>query len=233
MTPLLQVDSIETFYGKSQALHGVSFSVNEGETVALLGRNGAGKTTTLRSVMGLSRASRGKVTFEGKDITTAETHAIARMGVTLVPETRDAFSLLTVDENIMLGYRPGSPYTLERILELMPIINEFRGRRGGELSGGQQQLMVMARGLAMAPRVLLLDEPSQGLAPVMVNAVAELIRKLREERLTVVLVEQNLRMALDVADHVVVLEDGMAVDTMTGAQALADPERLEKHLAVH
>jgi branched-chain amino acid transport system ATP-binding protein len=233
MNPLLQVDSIETFYGKSQALYGVSFSVNEGETVALLGRNGAGKTTTLRSVMGLSRASRGKITFEGKDITAAETHAIARMGVTMVPETRDAFSLLTVDENIMLGYRPGSPYTLQRILELMPIINEFRGRRGGELSGGQQQLMVMARGLAMAPRVLLLDEPSQGLAPVMVNAVAELIRKLRREKLTVVLVEQNLRMALEVADHVVVLEDGMAVDTMTGAQAQADPERLEKHLAVH
>jgi branched-chain amino acid transport system ATP-binding protein len=233
MNPLLQVDDIQTFYGKSQALHGVSFHVNEGETVAILGRNGAGKTTTLRSIMGLSRISHGSVRFAEEDISASETHAIARAGMTLVPETRDAFSLLTVDENIMLGYREGSPYTLGRILELMPIINEFRGRRGGELSGGQQQLMVMARGLAMGPRILLLDEPSQGLAPVMVNAVAELIRKLRQEKLTVVLVEQNLRMALDVADRVVVLEDGMAVDTLTSAQALADPQRLEKHLAVH
>ncbi|WP_322469798.1 ABC transporter ATP-binding protein [Hydrogenophaga sp. SNF1] len=233
MKTLLHVDAIETFYGKSQALHGVSFHVEEGETVALLGRNGAGKTTTLRSIMALSRVASGAVRFDGQDISGRETHEIARLGITLVPETRDAFSLLTVEENILLGYRPGSPFTLERILDLLPIIQEFRGRKGGELSGGQQQLMVMARGLAMGPRVLLLDEPSQGLAPVMVTAVAEILQTLKKERLTVVLVEQNLRMALDVADRVVLLEDGATVDTMSSAQALADPPRLEKHLAVH
>jgi branched-chain amino acid transport system ATP-binding protein len=233
MTALLEVNSIETYYGKSKALHGVSFDVREGETVALLGRNGAGKTTTLRSVMGLNRASSGSIRFDGRDITASETHLIARQGVTLVPETRDAFSLLTVDENIMLGYRQGSPFTLERILDLLPIILEFRGRRGSELSGGQQQLMVMARGLAMGPRVLMLDEPSQGLAPVMVNAVADLLRKLRQERLAVVLVEQNLRMALDVADRVVLLEDGESVDSLTKEEALASPDRIEQRLAVH
>lgn len=230
---LLEVSAIETFYGKSQALHGVSLTVAEGEIVALLGRNGAGKTTTLRSIMGLNQVSAGKVVFAGQDISRHETHDIARMGITLVPETRDAFSLLSVEENILLGYREGSPFPLERIFELLPIIKEFRGRKGSELSGGQQQLMVMARGLAMGPRVLLLDEPSQGLAPVMVTAVAELLHQLKQERLTVVLVEQNLRMALDVADRAVLLEDGMTVDTLTSAEALADPDRLEKHLAVH
>ncbi|MET4577427.1 ABC transporter ATP-binding protein [Ottowia thiooxydans] len=233
MKTLLQIDAIETFYGKSQALHGVTFHVNEGETVALLGRNGAGKTTTLRSIMALNHVATGRVHFAGQDISARETHEIARMGMTLVPETRDAFSLLTVEENIMLGYREGSPFTLDRIMNLLPIIKEFRGRKGGELSGGQQQIMVMARGLAMNPRVLLLDEPSQGLAPVMVTAVAEVLQKLKQEKLTVVLVEQNLRMALNVADRVVLLEDGATVDSMTSTEALADPERLEKHLAVH
>lgn len=230
---MLSIDSIDTFYGQSQALHGVSFDVAQGEILALLGRNGAGKTTTLRAIMGLNRVARGAVRFDGRVISGLPAHKVARIGVTLVPETRDAFSLLSVEENIQLGYRKGSPYTLERLLEMFPIIREFRSKKGGELSGGQQQLMVMARGLAMGPRLLLLDEPSQGLAPIMVNAVADVLSALKRERLTVILVEQNLRMALDVADRVVILEDGVAVDSLTQAAALADPGRVEKHLVVH
>ncbi|TXL70438.1 ABC transporter ATP-binding protein [Vineibacter terrae] len=230
---MLTLSSIDAYYGQSQALHGVSFDVAEGEILALLGRNGAGKTTTLRAIMGLNRVARGVVRFDGRVISGLPTHKIARAGVTLVPETRDAFSLLSVEENIRLGYRTGSPYTVERLLEMFPIIREFRLKKGGELSGGQQQLMVMARGLAMGPKLLLLDEPSQGLAPIMVNAVAEVLSALRRDRLTVILVEQNLRMALDVADRVVILEDGVAVDALSRAAALADPARVEKHLAVH
>ncbi|TWS98486.1 ABC transporter ATP-binding protein [Reyranella sp. CPCC 100927] len=230
---MLSIDAIDTFYGQSQALHGVSFDVAQGEILALLGRNGAGKTTTLRAIMGLNRVARGAVRFDGRVISGLPAHKVARIGVTLVPETRDAFSLLSVEENIQLGYRKGSPYTLERLLEMFPIIREFRSKKGGELSGGQQQLMVMARGLAMGPRLLLLDEPSQGLAPIMVNAVADVLSALKRERLTVILVEQNLRMALDVADRVVILEDGVAVDSLTQAAALADPGRVEKHLVVH
>ncbi len=230
---MLSIDSIDTFYGQSQALHGVSFDVAQGEILALLGRNGAGKTTTLRAIMGLNRVARGAVRFDGRVISGLPAHKVARIGITLVPETRDAFSLLSVEENIQLGYRKGSPYTLERLLEMFPIIREFRSKKGGELSGGQQQLMVMARGLAMGPRLLLLDEPSQGLAPIMVKAVADVLSALKREHLTVILVEQNLRMALDVADRVVILEDGVAVDSLTQAAALADPGRVEKHLVVH
>lgn len=230
---LLKVDCIDTYYGQSQALHGVSFGVQEGEILALLGRNGAGKSTTLRSIMGFSPIAKGAVVFDGKDISRLQPYNIARLGITTVPETRDPFNLLTVDENILLGYRKGSPYPLERLLEMFPIIREFRSKKGAELSGGQQQLMAMARGLAMGPRVLLLDEPSQGLAPIMVKAVAEALSVLKKDRLTVILVEQNLRMALEVADRAVVLEDGAAVDQLTAAEALADTARLEKHLTVH
>ncbi len=230
---LLSVKEINTFYGKSQALHGVSFSVGAGEIVALLGRNGAGKTTALRSVMGLNRISAGSIQFDGEDISGMQSHEIARMGLTLVPETRDAFSLLTVEENLMLGYRKGSEFNLERLFELFPLIKEFRHKKGGELSGGQQQLMVMARGLAMGPKLLLLDEPSQGLAPIMVKAVSDVLNELRKTRLTIVLVEQNLRMALDVADRVVILQDGLTVDMLMASEATANPQRMEKHLAVH
>lgn len=230
---LLEVDGIDTYYGQSQALHGVSFSVTEGEIVALLGRNGAGKTTSLRSIMGLSRVAAGAIRFAGEDVSALRASQIAHLGITLVPETRDPFSLLSVEENILLGYRKGSPFPLHRLMRMFPLLDELRHRKGGELSGGQQQLMVMARGLAMGPRLLLLDEPSQGLAPVMVNAVAEVLGVLKAEQLTTVLVEQNLRMALQVADRVVVLEDGRTVDTMSAAQATTDPDRLAAHLAVH
>ncbi|OZI66955.1 ABC transporter ATP-binding protein [Bordetella genomosp. 11] len=230
---LLKVDSINTYYGPSQAIHDVSFEIGNREVVAVLGRNGAGKSTTLRSIMGLNGAASGTITFDGKDITRLSPHAISRLGVTLVPETRDPFVLLTVRENIMLGYRPGSPYTLDRLMDLFPLLKELLRKKGGELSGGQQQMMVMARGLAMGPRLLLLDEPSQGLAPIMVKAVANVLNQLKGDDLTILLVEQNLNMALDIADRVVVLENGAVADSFGSAEARATPARLEQYLAVH
>jgi branched-chain amino acid transport system ATP-binding protein len=230
---MLDVNGIDTFYGPSQAVHDVSFKVDARETVALLGRNGAGKTTTLRSVMGLSPIARGSIRFEGTDIARLPPHTIARFGVTLVPETRDPFVLLTVRENILLGYRKGSPFTLERLIHLFPLLEELLAKKGGELSGGQQQMMVMARGLATGPKLLLLDEPSQGLAPIMVKAVVRVLSELKGTDLALLLVEQNLQMALDIADRVVVLENGAVADTLTSSEARADPQRLEQYLSVH
>jgi branched-chain amino acid transport system ATP-binding protein len=230
---MLDVNGIDTFYGPSQAVHDVSFKVAARETVALLGRNGAGKTTTLRSVMGLSPIARGSIRFEDTDIARLPPHTIARFGVTLVPETRDPFVLLTVRENILLGYRKGSPFTLERLIHLFPLLEELLAKKGGELSGGQQQMMVMARGLATGPKLLLLDEPSQGLAPIMVKAVVRVLSELKGTDLALLLVEQNLQMALDIADRVVVLENGAVADTLTSGEARADPQRLEQYLSVH
>ena len=230
---LLQVNSINTFYGPSQAIHDVSFDIDSREVVALLGRNGAGKTTTLRSIMGLNNVAQGSITLDGKDISRSPPQSISRLGVTLVPETRDPFVLLTVRENILLGYREGSPYTLDRLMDLFPLLKELLKKKGGELSGGQQQMMVMARGLAMGPRLLLLDEPSQGLAPIMVKTVASVLSALKQDDLTILLVEQNLSMALDIADRVVVLENGAVADTFTSAEGRANPGRLEQYLAVH
>jgi branched-chain amino acid transport system ATP-binding protein len=183
--------------------------------------------------MGLSPVARGQIRFDGQDVAQLSSHAIARLGMTLVPETRDPFVLLTVRENILLGHRKGSPYTLERLIHLFPLLEELLDKKGGELSGGQQQMMVMARGLATGPKLLLLDEPSQGLAPIMVKAVVRVLNELKRDDLTIVLVEQNLQMALDIADRVVVLEDGAVADTLSSAEALADPARLERYLAVH
>lgn len=230
---LLQVNAINTFYGPSQAIHDVSFDIGAREVVALLGRNGAGKTTTLRSIMGLNNVAQGSITLDGKDISHSPPQAISRLGVTLVPETRDPFVLLTVRENILLGYREGSPYTLDRLIDLFPLLKELLKKKGGELSGGQQQMMVMARGLAMGPRLLLLDEPSQGLAPIMVKTVASVLNALKQDDLTILLVEQNLSMALDIADRVVVLENGAVADTFSSAEGRANPSRLEQYLAVH
>lgn len=230
---LLQVNAINTFYGPSQAIHDVSFDIGAREVVALLGRNGAGKTTTLRSIMGLNNVAQGSITLDGKDISRSSPQSISRLGVTLVPETRDPFVLLTVRENILLGYREGSPYTLDRLMDLFPLLKELLKKKGGELSGGQQQMMVMARGLAMGPRLLLLDEPSQGLAPIMVKTVASVLNALKQDDLTILLVEQNLSMALDIADRVVVLENGAVADTFSSADGRANPSRLEQYLAVH
>jgi branched-chain amino acid transport system ATP-binding protein len=230
---LLSVDGIDAHYGRSQALFNVSFDVGRREVVAIVGRNGAGKTTTLRSIMGLNAVKQGAITFDGKQISGRRPHDIARAGIGYVSETRDAFSLLSVEENIMLGYRSGSPYDLQRILGWFPELSGLMRRRGSELSGGQQQMMVIGRGLAPGPRLLLLDEPSQGLAPVIVKTVARVLAQLRGEDLSIVLVEQNLSFALSIADRVVVMENGCVVDRLSIDESRRNPDRIERYLAIH
>jgi branched-chain amino acid transport system ATP-binding protein len=230
---LLDIDGIDAFYGRSQALFGVSISVGRNEVVAVVGRNGAGKTTTLRAIMGLTRVEGGKISFDLKRIDRLKPYQIARAGISYVPETRDPFSLLTVEENIMLGYRDGSPYDLQRIVGWFPDLADLMHRRGSELSGGQQQMMVIGRGLTPGPRLLLLDEPSQGLAPVVVKKVAEALTALRKENIAVVLVEQNLEFALSLADRVIVMENGTVVDTMSASEGRRSPERIERYIGIH
>jgi branched-chain amino acid transport system ATP-binding protein len=231
--PLLHVEGIDTYYGRSQALFGVSFDVGRREVVAIVGRNGAGKTTTLRSVMGLNPIRKGTISFDSMRIEKLKPHVIARSGISYVSETRDPFSLLTVEENIMLGYRRSSPYGLDRVVEWFPDLADLLQRRGSELSGGQQQMMVIGRGLTPGPRLLLLDEPSQGLAPVIVKKVRDTLAALRREDLSVVLVEQNIGFALSLADRVVVMENGMVVDHLSAAESQRHPERIERYLGIH
>jgi branched-chain amino acid transport system ATP-binding protein len=230
---LLHVEGIDAYYGRSQALFGVSFEVGRREVVAIVGRNGAGKTTTLRAIMGLNRVRSGAISFDSSRIDRLKSHQIARSGISYVPETRDPFSLLTVEENIMLGHRRSSPYGLSRIIEWFPDLAGLLKRRGAELSGGQQQMMVIGRGLAPGPRLLLLDEPSQGLAPVIVKKVGETLAALRQEDLSVVLVEQNIGFALSLADRVVVMENGTVVDRLSATESRSHPERIERYLGIH
>ena len=211
---LLEAAGLETFYGKSQVLRGVSFAVPRGQITALLGRNGAGKTTTLRSIMGLTPPRRGAVRFNDRDITGAPPHVIFRLGVGYVPEGRQIFPHLDVGENLRLAERSrGSPdgWTLERIFEYFPVLRERWRQRGRSLSGGEQQMLAIARALAGNPDLLMLDEPSQGLAPLLVQELGNLVIRLKGEGVTILLVEQNVRMALAVTDQVLVLNKGALV----------------------
>jgi len=211
---LLEAAGLETFYGKSQVLRGVSFAVPRGQISALLGRNGAGKTTTLRSIMGLTPPRRGAVRFNDRDITGAPPHVIFRLGVGYVPEGRQIFPHLDVGENLRLAERSrGSPdgWTLERIFEYFPVLRERWRQRGRSLSGGEQQMLAIARALAGNPDLLMLDEPSQGLAPLLVQELGNLMIRLKGEGVTILLVEQNVRMALAVTDQVLVLNKGALV----------------------
>jgi len=211
---LLEAAGLETFYGKSQVLRGVSFAVPRGQITALLGRNGAGKTTTLRSIMGLTPPRRGAVRFNDRDITGAPPHVIFRLGVGYVPEGRQIFPHLDVGENLRLAERSrGSAdgWTLERIFEYFPVLRERWRQRGRSLSGGEQQMLAIARALAGNPDLLMLDEPSQGLAPLLVQELGNLMIRLKGEGVTILLVEQNVRMALAVTDQVLVLNKGALV----------------------
>lgn len=223
---ILEVDEINTFYGKSHILHGVSFNVNEGEIVTLLGRNGAGKTTTLRSVMGLTPPHEGKVFLRGVDITGWPSHKIALQGVGYVPEGRKIFGHLTVVENLQVpAARPGR-WTIERIFSLFPRLEERRDSLGRQLSGGEQEMLAIARALLINPEFLMMDEPSQGLAPLIVQEVFNVVRTMREEGIAVLLVEQNAWMALGVADRAYVLDDGRVVHEGPAAELLQDEERV-------
>jgi len=208
--PRLTVDEIYTSYGLSQVLFGVSLAVMPGECVCLLGRNGVGKTTTMRSIMGLTPPHRGRVEWKGRDITGRAPYGIARAGIGFVPEDRRIFSDLTVWENLDVASRrrANGGWTVERVFDLFPKLRELVDRQGGFLSGGEQQMLTIARTLMGNPELLLLDEPSEGLAPLVVEHLVEQIRRLKGEGLTILLAEQNVEFCLDLADRVYVLEKG-------------------------
>ena len=207
---LLRVDNIHTYLGDSHIIQGVSLDVPAGKVVALLGRNGAGKTTTLRSIMRMAPLRSGAVTFDGIDLSHKPTHEIARARIAFVQETRAIFPSLTVEENLAIAARPlaSGGWTLARIYDDFPNLAARRGNGGMQLSGGEQQMLAMARALVSNPRLMLLDEPSEGLAPLIVRQIADVILRLKAAGMTMLLVEQNLAMAMEVADEVVVLGKG-------------------------
>ncbi len=208
---ILDIRGINTYYGLGHILHGLSLAVEEGEVVALLGRNGAGKTTTLRSITGLTPPRTGEILYKGRSIAGLGAHRISQMGIALVPETRGIFSYLTARENLSIARRPGSRWQVEAVLERFPQLREVLDRKGRFLSGGEQQMLAIARALVTGPDLLLLDEPSQGLAPLVVEAVMGTIRQLKRERVSMLLVEQNAEMALKLADRVYVIDHGTIV----------------------
>lgn len=237
--PLLDVEAVHAYYGRSHVLFGVSLTARAGEVVALLGRNGAGKTTTLRSIMGLLPPRAGRVRFRGRDITGWPPYRIARLGVGLVPEDRRVFGDLTVEENLEVGRRPGRgagtpgrPWTRERLYEFFPVLGERRGQKAGTLSGGEQQMLTIARTLMGNPELLLLDEPSEGLAPVVVAALLDRLLALRAQGQTILLSEQNLRFATRLADRAYVLEQGHVRYAGTIAELLADRDVRQAYLMV-
>ena len=227
---VLRVDNLHTFYGKSHILHGVSMEVAEGEIVTLLGRNGAGKTTTLRSLCGLTPAREGRIDIFGQDTTHWPAYKIARLGVGYVPEGRKIFPNLTVLENLAVPMtRPGY-WTVDRVLELFPNLEARRDSWGRQLSGGEQEMLAIARALLINPKLLLLDEPSQGLAPLLVREVFRVVGSMRAQGISILLVEQNARFGLEVADRVYVLNDGEVIHSGS-AQELAKDETRVRALA--
>jgi len=227
MNNALEADTLQTYYGKSHILHGVSLKVAEGTITALLGRNGAGKTTTLRSLMGLTPAREGRVTIFGKDTTRWPTFRIAASGVGYVPEGRRIFANLSVEENLKVPLEREGKWTLERAYELFPRLAERKLSRGRQLSGGEQEMLSIARALLLNPRLLILDEPSQGLAPLVVREVFQIVAQMRGEGISVLLVEQNARMSLEIADHAYVLDDGAIVHSGPASELAADEARVQ------
>jgi branched-chain amino acid transport system ATP-binding protein len=229
---ILDVKNIDTFYGLGHILHGLSLSVAEGEVVALLGRNGAGKTTTLRSITGLNPPRSGEIRYKGSDIAGLKPNEVSRLGIALVPETRDIFSYLTARENLAIAERKASRWQIDALLERFPSLKERMGNKGRELSGGEQQMLAIARALLTGPDLLLLDEPSQGLAPLVVNAVMSTIEELKKERVSMLLVEQNAEMALRLADRVYVIDHGTVVFEGTPERLRADRQVTATYLGV-
>jgi branched-chain amino acid transport system ATP-binding protein len=229
---ILEVREIDTFYGLAHVLHGLSLTVDDGEIVAVLGRNGAGKTTALRSITGLTPPRRGRVIYHGADITGRPPHAITRLGIAMVPETRGIFSYLTARENLDIARRATSRWQTDHVLAWFPKLREVLDRRGRFLSGGEQQMLAIARAMLTGPDLLLLDEPSQGLAPLVVEAVMATVRELSRERVSMLLVEQNAEMALQLADRVYVIDHGTIVFEGTPAALRADTLVTSTYLGV-
>ncbi|MBB3561558.1 ABC transporter ATP-binding protein (plasmid) [Sinorhizobium sp. B11] len=233
MAPLLEVQGLNAWYGESHILHGIDMMVGEGEMITILGRNGVGKTTTLRTITGIVRSRKGKISFAGTDMMQVPLHKTAHKGIGFVPEERGIFSTLTVSENLMLPpvVAPGG-MTLDEIYELFPNLYERRTSSGTKLSGGEQQMLAIARILRTGVRLLLLDEPTEGLAPVIVQRIGEVLRTLKERGMTIVLVEQNFRFASRIADRFYLMDHGQMVSEFPVGELPQRMDMLHKVLGV-
>jgi branched-chain amino acid transport system ATP-binding protein len=231
--PILSVQNLEAWYGESHILHGINFQVNPGEVVTLLGRNGAGKTSTLKSVMGIIGKRSGSVRFDGKEIIRAASDRIARLGIAFCPEERGIFASLDVRENLLLPpiVRAGG-LSLDQIFELFPNLKERLGSQGTKLSGGEQQMLAIGRILRTGARFLMLDEPTEGLAPVIIQQIGQTIKRLKNEGFTILLVEQNFRFAATVADRYYIVEHGKIIDGFANAELQANMDKLHTYLGV-
>lgn len=228
----LSLDGVQGFYGKSHILQGVSLEVRDGEIVCLLGRNGAGKTSTLKAISGLLPPRGGRVHFHGSDVAGWPAHRIARAGLTLVPEDRGIFSLLSVAENLAIAVRKGSPWGLRDIYAMFPRLEERRRNGGAQLSGGEQQMLSIARALLSGPKLLMLDEPVEGLAPVIVEEIVAQIRAIRDAGVPILLVEQNLAVCTSLADRHYILELGRVAYAAGNADFVADEAARDRFLGV-
>jgi branched-chain amino acid transport system ATP-binding protein len=232
-TPLLALDGLEAWYGESHVLHGVTFDVMPGEVVTLLGRNGAGKTTTLKAIMGMVAQRKGSVRYEGSELIRLTSDRIARLGLAICPEERGIFASLNVEENLLLPpkVRPGG-LDLDRIFALFPNLKERLFSQGTKLSGGEQQMLAIARILRTGARLLLLDEPTEGLAPVIIQQIGKTIGLLKQQGFTILLVEQNFRFAATVADRFYVMEHGRIIDRLVSSELEANLGKLHEYLGV-
>ena len=229
---LLSVEGIHAFYGQSHVIQDVSLSVDEGELVCLLGRNGAGKSTTLKSIMGIVPAGKGRILFRGDDITRLPTYRISDKNICFVPEHRGIFRLLTVEENLKLAAHKSSQWSLDDIYKIFPRLKERRRNGGGQLSGGEQQMLAIGRALMNSPQLLILDEPVEGLAPVIVEEIVEQLKLIKRSGIAILLVEQNLEVCTQLADRHYILESGSIVYTGDNAAFAADSYIKDKYLGV-
>jgi branched-chain amino acid transport system ATP-binding protein len=231
---MLQFENVSTFYGKIQALHGVNVEINQGEIVTLIGANGAGKSTLLMTLCGAPRAQSGSIRYLGEELVGLDSAQIMRKSIAVVPEGRRVFARLTVEENLAMGgfFTEKDDYQaqLDKVLALFPRLKERYSQRGGTMSGGEQQMLAIGRALMSKPKLLLLDEPSLGLAPIIIQQIFDIVEQLRRDGVTVFLVEQNANQALKVADRAYVLENGRVVMTGTGEALLTDPKVREAYL---
>ena len=229
---MLELADVHAVYGRSHVLHGVSLRAGEGEVVSLLGRNGAGKSTTLKAIVGVVEVTAGEIRFEGRSLRDVPTHRVARLGIGLVPEDRRIFAELSVLENLMVGARADGAWTVERIFGLFPRLAGLARQRGGSLSGGEQQMLTIARTLMTGPGLLLLDEPSEGLAPVVVAALADTVAALRRQGLSILIAEQNVKFARRLADRAYIIEKGQIRFDGTMAALAADESLRRAYLSV-
>jgi branched-chain amino acid transport system ATP-binding protein len=229
---MLELTDVHAVYGRSHVLHGVSLRAGEGEVVSLLGRNGAGKSTTLKAIVGVVEVTAGEIRFEGRSLRDVPTHRVARLGIGLVPEDRRIFADLSVLENLMVGARADGGWTVDRIFGLFPRLAGLARQRGGSLSGGEQQMLTIARTLMTGPRLLLLDEPSEGLAPVVVTALADNVAALRRQGLSILMAEQNVKFARRLADRAYIIEKGQIRFDGTMAALDADESLRRAYLSV-